>query len=77
MNAYFVGKAISEEISTTQQFILRRNLTKHYQVMVDNTFNLFEVNSYQIIRTKYITVQDIKKMKHSEIFFKINFAINF
>jgi hypothetical protein len=46
---------------------MKRKLTKHYQTMVDNTFDLFEFRPSQILRTKVISVQAIRAMKRSEI----------
>jgi hypothetical protein len=67
MNAYFLGRLLSEIESTTERFVIKRKLTKHYQTMVDNTFDLFEFRPSQILRTKVISVQAIRVMKHSQI----------
>jgi hypothetical protein len=59
MNAYFLGRLLSEIESTTERFVMKRKLTKHYQTMVDNTFDLFEFRPSQILQTKVISVQAI------------------
>jgi hypothetical protein len=69
INAYFLGKIFAGVESSTQRFLLKRNLTKHYQTMVENTFDLFEFNPSQILRTKYLNVQDLRKMKCAEILY--------
>ncbi|GBB84308.1 hypothetical protein RclHR1_10920003 [Rhizophagus clarus] len=46
---------------------MKRRLTKHYLTMTEYTFDLFEPNPSQILRTKYLNIQDIRKMKRQEI----------
>ncbi|GET04159.1 hypothetical protein GLOIN_2v1884596 [Rhizophagus clarus] len=67
VNAYFVGKILVEIETTSERFRMKRKLTKHYLTMTEYTFDLFEPNPSQILRTKYLNVQDIKKMKRQEI----------
>ncbi|GBC00094.1 hypothetical protein RclHR1_37430002 [Rhizophagus clarus] len=67
VNAYFIGKILTEIESTSERFRMKRRLTKHYLTMTEYTFNLFEPNPSQILRTKYLNVQDIRKMKRQEI----------
>lgn len=67
VNAYFVGKILAEIESTSERFRMKRKLTKHYSTMTEYTFDLFEPNPSQIMRTKYLNVQDIRKMKRQEI----------
>ncbi|GES80683.1 hypothetical protein GLOIN_2v1884596 [Rhizophagus clarus] len=67
VNAYFVGKILAEIESTSERFRIKRRLTKHYSTMTEYTFDLFEPNPSQILRTKYLNVQDIRKMKRQEI----------
>ncbi|CAB4414669.1 unnamed protein product [Rhizophagus irregularis] len=68
-NAYFVGKLLAEEESYSKRFLLKKSLTKHYQTMVENTYDIFEYNSFQILRTKYLNVQDIRRMKRTEVLY--------
>ena len=58
-NAYFLGKALNEELDVYQRQRLKRRLTKHYLVMSENAYDLFEVNPLQMLRVQYLTVQDI------------------
>ena len=44
MNAYFLEKILSDIESTTDRFLIKKRLTKHYQTMVENTYDLFECN---------------------------------
>ena len=67
VNAYFVGKILAEIESTSEKFRMKRKLTKHYSTMTEYTFDLFEPNPSQIMRTKYLNVQDVRKMKRQEI----------
>ena len=67
INAYFLGKLLADIGSTTKRFLMKRKLTKHYQTIAENTFDLFEYRPSQILRTKIITVQGIRAMKRSEI----------
>ena len=69
VNAYFIGKAINQEIDVYRKQALRRKLTHHYRIMVDNVYDLFEVNPLQMLRTKFVTVQEIRKMKRAQILF--------
>lgn len=69
INAYFIGKILAGVESTTQRFLFKRKLTKHYQTMVENTFDLFEYNPSQIMRTKFLSVQDLRKMKRVEVLY--------
>lgn len=68
-NAYFLGKALNEEVDVYERHRLKRRLTKHYLVMSENAYDLFEVNPFQMLRVQYLTVQDIKKMKRSQILY--------
>ena len=75
-NAYYIGKLLNEEESYTQRFLLKKNLTKHYQTMVENVYDLFEFNPTQILHTKYLNVQDIRRMKRSEVLYLRDCLIN-
>ncbi|GBB99803.1 hypothetical protein RclHR1_36380002 [Rhizophagus clarus] len=64
VNAYFIGKILVEIETTSERFRMKRRLIKHYLTMTEYTFDLFEPNPSQILRTKYVNVQDIRKIKH-------------
>lgn len=72
VNAYYTGKALNEEIDPTQRKKLKKKLTKHYRVMSENCYDLFEVNPLQMLRTKYINVLDIRRLKRRQILFLRN-----
>ena len=67
INAYFLGKILASIESTTDRFLMKKKLTKHYQTMAENTYDLFEYNPSQILQTRLITVQAIRAMKRSKI----------
>ena len=62
INAYFLGKVFAEAGSSRLEYQLKSQVTEYYSVMADNTYMLFEENPQQILRTKVLTVQHIKKL---------------
>ena len=67
INAYFLGKLLSDLDTSTLQHRYKRKLTSHYVTMVDYTFDLFEYLPAHIYITKLLTVQTIRRMKRSDI----------
>ena len=68
LNAFFIGQVLYEAGTSTEEFKLKKALTRHYQAMAENTFLLFELNPQQILRTAKLQVQDIRKMKKPFIY---------
>ena len=67
LNAYYLGKILDDALTSTEEYKLKKELTLHYITMATNVYLLFENDPQQIMRTKRITVQDIKKLKKPKI----------
>jgi hypothetical protein len=67
INAYFLGKVFAEAESSRREYQLKSQVSEHYTVMADSTYMLFEENPQQILRTKILTVQHIKKLHRPTI----------
>ncbi len=65
-NAYYLGKLLNSLI-TSQRYEYNRLLTPHYQVMAENTFDLFECHSRQITGTTYVTVQQLRMLSRPDV----------
>ena len=65
-NAYFLGKLLNSLI-TSQRYDYNRLLTPHYQVMAENTFDLFECHPRQITGTTYVTVQHLRMLPRPDV----------
>ena len=63
INAYYLGKLLSN-VESSQ---LKQRLSKHYATIAEYTFDLFEFYPEQILKTKWISVQDIRKLKRSTL----------
>src|SRR5579859_2423383 len=66
-NAYFLGSLINNADSATEKFCNKRQLTRHYGTMAENVYDIFEPNPLHLLHTTSMTVQNIKKLKRSEI----------
>jgi len=67
LNAFLLGKLLSEIETSTLQFQYKRKMTPHYVKMVDRTYDLFEYLPAHIYATKFLTVQQIRSMKRSKL----------
>ena len=67
VNAFYLGKLLVTIDSTVEQIRLKRKLTKHYVTMAEFTFDIFEHNPDQIMRVQVLNVQDIRKLKRSQV----------
>jgi len=67
LNAFLLGKLLSEIETSTLQFQYKRKMTPHYVKMVDRTRDLFEYLPAHINTTKFLTVQQIRSMKRSKL----------
>ena len=56
LNAFLLGKLLSEIETSTLQFQYKRKMTPHYVKMVDRTYDLFEYLPAHIYTTKFLTV---------------------
>src|SRR5579864_9462395 len=67
VNAYYLGKLLYEMDSTKEHSQYKQKLTKHYATIAEYTFDLFEFCPDQILKTKWISVQDIRKFSRSTL----------
>jgi hypothetical protein len=67
INAYFLGKLLSSQPTTTKRFQYKRKLTTHYAVMAEYTYDIFEFNVIKVFSMTTLSVQQIKKLKRSQV----------
>ena len=67
ISAYFLGKIFAEAGSSTREYQLKSQVTEHYTVMAESTYLLFEDIPEQILRTKVLTVQHVRKLHRPTI----------
>ena len=65
-NAYFLGKLLNS-LDPSQRYIYHRMIATHYQVMAENTYDIFECQPRQIARTLLTTVQHLRKLPRPEV----------
>ena len=67
INAFYLGKTLNEFETPTQKFLHKRQLTTHYAVMTEYTFDIFELNPTLLLHTTSFTVQRIKKLNRTQV----------
>ena len=67
VNAYFLGKILSELPTPLLHHQYRNKLTVHYLRMAENTFDLFEFRPEQIMRTRAISATMVRKLQRQTI----------
>jgi len=66
INAYFLGKFL-QNLGVKERNKYRRKVTTHYLVMVDYTFDIFEPRPLQLLTTRLVSVQHLKKLKREDV----------
>jgi hypothetical protein len=66
VNAYFLGKFF-HSLETQERKNYRAQVTPHYLVIADLTYDLFELRPLQILRTRNLSVQQIRRLKRRVI----------
>ena len=61
INTYYLGKILC----SVESLQLKQRISKHYVTIAEYTFDLFEGCPEQILRTKWISIQDIRRLKRS------------
>lgn len=67
INAYYMGKIINEEEDISARFKLRKTLTRHYETMALNIYDLFEPNPNLILHVYLFKPQDLRAMTRGNI----------
>jgi len=67
VNAFHLGKLFNESESTAIKFRNKQKTTKHYAVMAEYTFDIFEPDPSQLLQTTLLTVQQVKKLKKWQV----------
>src|SRR5579859_2892256 len=65
INAYYLGKILCDVECSR----LKQQLSKHYATIAEYMFDLFEFCPEQILKTKWLSVQDIRKLKRSTLLY--------
>jgi len=65
-NAYFLGRLL-RSLDNSQRYNYTRTITPHYQVMAENTFDIFECQSQQITGTLIVNVQHLRMLSRPNI----------
>ena len=67
INAFYLGKILNDCEDLANRSKYRKGLSKHYLAIADYTFDLFEQYPEQILATKTLDVQQIRKLKRPNI----------
>ena len=66
-NAYYLGELLSNMDSMKDRLRYKQKLTKHYSTIAEYTYDLFELNPKQMMHIRQTTIQDIRKLKCSQV----------
>jgi hypothetical protein len=67
LNAFLLGKLLSEIETSAEQFQYKRRMTPHYVTITDRTYDLFEYLPAHIYVTKFLTIQQVRLIKRPDL----------
>ena len=67
MNAYYLGKLFDDSEEISEKFRRKNKAKRHYAIMAEHVFDIFEPDPLQIYQTLTLNVQQVKKFKKSKI----------
>src|SRR3990170_289051 len=67
VNSFYLGQLLDQLPTPSERLKYKHKMTLHYATIVEKTFDIFEVSPKQILRTKKLDVQVIRKITRPQI----------
>jgi hypothetical protein len=67
INSFYLGQLLDHLSTPSERLRYKRKMTLHYATIVEKTFDIFEFFPEQILRTKKLNVQIIRKITRPQI----------
>ena len=67
VNSFYLGQLLDQLPTPGERLKYKHKMTLHYATIVEKTFDIFEFSPEQILRTKKLDVQVIRKITRPQI----------
>ena len=67
INSFYLGQLLDQLSTPGERLKYKRKMTLHYATIVEKTFDIFEFCPIQILRTKKLNVQIIRRISRPQI----------
>jgi hypothetical protein len=67
INSFYLGQLLDQLSTPSERLKYKQKMTLHYATIVEKTFDIFEFFPEQILRTKKLDVQIIRKITRPQI----------